>query len=71
MLKEGFSVQQVTVLQSRTLSQQSPSKAILEKLRTEMRLLHARKKQLAPIGKLTLPAGFDLQRNASVDKISL
>jgi hypothetical protein len=48
----------VTVLQSRTLSQQSPSKAILDKLRSEMRLLHTRKQQLVPVGKLTLPAGF-------------
>jgi hypothetical protein len=61
----------VTVLQSRTLSQQSPSKAILEKLRKEMRLLHDRKKQLAPIGKLTLPTGFASNKNDCIDKIDL
>ena len=49
---------EVTVLQSRHSSHPSPSQAILEKLKEEMRKLAARKKDALPIGKLTLPGTF-------------
>ena len=49
---------EVTVLQSRHSSHPSPSQAILEKLKEEMRKLSARKKDALPIGKLTIPGTF-------------
>ena len=50
---------EVTVLQSRHSSHHpSPSQAILEKLKEEMRKLSARKEDALPIGKLTCPGTF-------------
>ena len=49
---------EVTVLQSRHSDHPSPSQAILEKLKEEMRKLSARKKDALPIGKLTVPGTF-------------